>query len=291
MFGIQARDGRSAVIFRQGPNRHFLLVRWWLKDDRFEEGHWVKCKIYVRRCDLSEDGEMLIYFAARHTGPLYSWTAISRPPFFTALALWPKTDSWGGGGLFEGNRIIHLNHNSADLNLAAGHVLPRNFFSKRLGETPGFGEDGYIQSIKMERDGWRLVQDGNVDFEFNRKPFLVVDPHFIHEKPNPKNNALVLRITFFGIGESTNSKHIMENYEIVTRHGTILRSFELFDWADWAQNGDLLLADAGRVLRLPYAEVGTETSEPFDGCRELLNLTNRTFEAKESPGWAKKWPK
>src|SRR5262249_17885427 len=28
----------------------------------------------------------------------YAWTAISRPPFLTALALWPKGDCWHGAG-------------------------------------------------------------------------------------------------------------------------------------------------------------------------------------------------
>lgn len=37
-----------------------------------------------------------------------TWTAISTPPFFTALAIWPAVGAWTGGGVFRGNREIAL---------------------------------------------------------------------------------------------------------------------------------------------------------------------------------------
>jgi hypothetical protein len=35
-----------------------------------------------------------------------TWTAISTPPYFTALALWPAFGHWTGGGLFQSDRNI-----------------------------------------------------------------------------------------------------------------------------------------------------------------------------------------
>jgi hypothetical protein len=37
-----------------------------------------------------------------------SWTAISTPPYFSALALWPSIGRWTGGGAFQGERDIVL---------------------------------------------------------------------------------------------------------------------------------------------------------------------------------------
>lgn len=37
-----------------------------------------------------------------------TWTAISTPPFFTALALWPAFGRWTGGGFFETNRTLFI---------------------------------------------------------------------------------------------------------------------------------------------------------------------------------------
>jgi len=66
---------------------------------------------------LSPDGSKLVYFAQKinrrtlsDSEYTYAWTAVSRPPYFTALALWPKGDCWNGGGLFETNSRLWLNH-------------------------------------------------------------------------------------------------------------------------------------------------------------------------------------
>ena len=98
MFVLLARKAPVAVVFRRGPSKHVLLVRWNLSDDSFEAGQWLKGRVYERRCDVSEDGERLIYFAANYRArdAQRTWTAVSRPPDFTALALWPKGDAWGG---------------------------------------------------------------------------------------------------------------------------------------------------------------------------------------------------
>ena len=110
LFAILARDARVGAIFRRGPSNQVLLIKWNLEDDSFEPGQWFKGRIYERRCDLSPSGRRLIYFAANHKKPYYAWTAVSRPPYLTALALWAKGDCWGGGGQFERENSILLNH-------------------------------------------------------------------------------------------------------------------------------------------------------------------------------------
>jgi hypothetical protein len=93
------------------------LIKWDTNTDTFEPGQWFNGRIYERRSDLSPDGSLLIYFAQKITARsieereyTYAWTAISRPPFLTALALWPKGDCWHGGGLFEDGKTVLLNH-------------------------------------------------------------------------------------------------------------------------------------------------------------------------------------
>src|SRR5689334_17597784 len=107
LFMILARRAPRAVIFRRGPSDWFQLILWHTDADEIEYGQWFHGRIYVRRSDLSPDGSLLIYFARKITGRTladraytYAWTAISRPPYYTALALWPKGDCWHGGGLF-----------------------------------------------------------------------------------------------------------------------------------------------------------------------------------------------
>ena len=103
-----ARDNDRAVILRQGPSRTFRMILWYRDGDIFEDGQWLKHKVYAERCDLSPDGRHFIFFAlngdwgGRAQG---AYTAISRPPWFTALALFPQGDTWAGGGVFLDNSL------------------------------------------------------------------------------------------------------------------------------------------------------------------------------------------
>src|SRR5919109_3427070 len=110
LFVIQARRAPYAVVFRRGPSKVVRLIGWHTGTDTFDFGQWLKGRIYERRCDLSPSGSHLIYFAADFKKPYYSWTAISKPPYLTALALWPKGDCWHGGGLFDAAWSLWLNH-------------------------------------------------------------------------------------------------------------------------------------------------------------------------------------
>ncbi|MBV8516144.1 MAG: hypothetical protein JO197_01960 [Acidobacteria bacterium] len=90
IYALLARSTARAVVFRRGPSKRVFLLGWNTANDQFEQGQWLKGRIYERRCDLSPDGQLLLYFAANYQEPYFSWSAISRPPYLTALALWPK---------------------------------------------------------------------------------------------------------------------------------------------------------------------------------------------------------
>jgi hypothetical protein len=73
IFVILARQAPTGVVFRRGPSKSVLLITWNTDHDIFEEGQWLKGRIYERRCDLSPEGDMLIYFAANWKQPHFSW--------------------------------------------------------------------------------------------------------------------------------------------------------------------------------------------------------------------------
>jgi hypothetical protein len=86
LYALLARKSPRAVIFRRGPSQQVQLISWNTENDTFEFGQWFKGRIYERRCDLSPNGDLLLYFAAKYKNPLYSWTAISRSH---TLPHWP----------------------------------------------------------------------------------------------------------------------------------------------------------------------------------------------------------
>jgi len=117
LFFILARDAPRGVILRRGPTRWVRLIAWDTSNDTFEPGHWFKGRIYEHFCDLSPDGSLFIYLAAKYSREgvadneyTHRWTAISKPPWLTALALWPIGDVNCGGGWFLDDRTVFLNH-------------------------------------------------------------------------------------------------------------------------------------------------------------------------------------
>ena len=140
MYAILARKARFGVVFRRGPSKSVLLIGWNTSNDTFQQGQWLRGRIYERRCDLSPDGNLLLYFAASYRKPYYSWSAISRPPYLTALALWPKGDGWGGGGHFLSQHRIALNHRGGEMTIAEGFSIPKWLRAEQFGKRPGWEE-------------------------------------------------------------------------------------------------------------------------------------------------------
>jgi len=172
LFVIMAQKARVAVVLKRGPSRWAQVIAWDTHRDTFTEGAWLKGRIYEDRCDLSPDGELLLYFC--HGGrsrPAYtdSWTGVSRLPWLHALALWPWGTTYGGGGRFTGNRELvlrtgmplrpHPEHPGAGLTVRAG-----NADLQRSTEEPGTswsgldhdGRDVYCREGKVFRRARRV---------------------------------------------------------------------------------------------------------------------------------------
>ena len=277
---ILARDSPRAVVFRRGPSKQVLVLTWDTENDRIEEGQWLKGRIYERRCDVSPDGKLLVYFAAKHRPPYGTWTAISRPPFLTARALWPKGDAWGGGGLFQSNRELLLNHWANQMELAPDFALPRNFTVRPFGPHSGWGEDDPIWATRMERDGWIRASGGAPRRgPSDAKVWIDYDPPVIWEKRNLRDPRYLLRFSILGIKEQQGPWYLTE-HSVVDAEAGKTRIFPRSDWADWSRGGDLLLASGGCLYR------GRGIAEPA----LVADLRDRRFHAVESPAAARKWP-
>jgi hypothetical protein len=167
LYCLLAREARTGVIFRRGPSRHVHLIKWNLNDDTFEFGQWLKGRIYERRCDLSPNGDKLIYFAATYKEPLMSWTALSKPPWLTAIALWPKGDGWNGGGYFDTDTDLVLNHPQDQSELQPdsdlGDVRVTGYAAYR-------GEDDTVHHHLLRRGGWQFIQEAVWKKHENKRP-------------------------------------------------------------------------------------------------------------------------
>lgn len=287
LYSLIASHAPIAVVFRRGPSKSVLLSRWDLRNDTFEHGQWLKGRIYERRCDLSADGELLIYFATNYKKPLFSWTAISRPPYLTALAIWEKGDGWGGGGLFSSPRRILLNHRSNEMAHADGFKLPESFVVMPLGEHSGCGEDDPIWSMRLQREGWRLTHRAEATKnERGAKVWIEFDPPTTWEKPSPRRpKDYTLQMKICGIKEKDGPWYLID-YSLVEADG-VATTIGRCDWADWDPNGDLLFAQSGCLWRLAAKQ---RRFGPIESSRLIADFSELSFKPVQAPKGALVWP-
>jgi hypothetical protein len=278
LFGICARAADRAVIIRRGPSKHVMLLTWDTRRHEFQSGQWLKGRIYEERCDLSPSGDKFIYLAASQKPPYYSWTAVSRPPYLTALALWPNMGTWGGGGLFEAERIILVNRMGGPGKMAPDFRLPRNVRVLPIAPWAGRGEDEPIRSLRMKRDGWVLADEGVTrEFRWNAPvSWEFVKPQRWRKTCGPHT----LEMRLLGIGERNGPWYVRE-HRLLAADDSLVADFGRSDWADWSHSGELLMARDGKLLRMRSGAAGE--------LDELIDLNGMRFEQVPPTPGALRW--
>ena len=280
---IVARNAPVAVIFRRGPSRFVRMLKWDLRTDKIEPGQWIEGRVHVTRSDVSPDGELVACFVASYRRRPGTWTAVSRPPYFTALAVWPKGDTWGGGGLFVSNSHFLLAHSTTRINsdidefkLMDGFTLPKRFRMQPFDRHSPV-HDCDVQQARMVLSGWRFVQR----YVWRVNQSLFAEPE-IMARPldNPKQPRFELRRwrTSFEIVRA-------EVHDLTA--GT-QRDLGRVDWVDADHKGDVLWSKGGCLFRLagPSRQGMDIGAEP----KLVADLNDMTFEAVEAPKRALRWP-
>lgn len=284
LYCLLARDNPVAVIFRRGPSKQVATIHWDMRSDVFRVGQWLKGRIYERRCDLSPSGNLLAYFAATYKPPFRTWTAVSRPPFLTALALWPKGDAWGGGALFASEREIHLNHRDDETASPDSAQPPALLRVRPLGANPGWGEDDPIGSMRLERDGWCRTQEGvQHTHHFGASPWIEYDPAILWKKSGPGgSSAWRLMSALTGIKIAGGPWYAM-SHSLQHENGSRVELPDC-EWADWCSKGDAVFSVGGALYRMTPRLGSTVTD-----ARLLQDFTNLSFTELEAPEEALTW--
>ncbi|MCI0712922.1 MAG: hypothetical protein L0154_22395 [Chloroflexi bacterium] len=267
LYAILARCAPVGVIFRRGPSNWVKVIKWHTETDTFEHGQWFKGRIYERRGDVSPDGSLMVYFASKQSTAQfqgdysYSWTAVSRPPYLTALALYPKGDTWNGGGLFEDNRTLWLNHPDHSSTPHPDHVPPKSFRVRNNIEI--FGEDRSIVDKRLRRDGWTCKQ-----------PADIWPGGYVHKE---------------GIWERDGLHMILQEIDFQAYAGPYIFHYAINDtslgrctWGDWDQQGRLVIAQEGKLWAVTV-------NDDVITKREIADFNDDEPQPIDSPEWARRW--
>jgi hypothetical protein len=305
-----AREAPTAVIFRRGPSRWVRLIRWNVADDSFELGQWFKGRIYEKRSDLSPDGTKLVYFAQKINSRTvadakvgYAWTAVSRPPYLTAIGLWSKGDCWNGGGLFEKNDRLLLNHPT---NGTRHDREPKGLTVVR--RMLGMGEDDTVLDPRLTRDGWTLTQVWRGHFHESASWTAIrelvangLSPQEIvakalnsklHELAN--DSGYVTELPEVRERTSPDGRSVirmeMSHWEFQCRYAFSVCeenaepvSVDEAEWADWDQRGRVAFVRHGKVLVMDRKAGGRWEVV------ELADLNDQRPERLKCPEWASRW--
>lgn len=297
IYPIIARDGRSAVVFRRGPSKRVLLLRWWLTSDTVERGQWFKGMLYPRASDLSPDGELLVYNAEKYNYrlPEKRWTAISRPPYLTALKIWFGGGRYWGGGIFEDQTTIDLDQSEQNRRQGEGRADSGRL---KIAPTSPTAEKGplLIDHRRRTRDGWQLTSsDLPITWETTKAGYEWARPNLplVYERLRPNRR---------GAPRGPRLRHVIsawddwpsldppEVYTLVDAQDRVLRSLDGCSWADWQSTGDLLVSIGGCLYRLSHKHVDDKAAHGLDGAKLVADLTDLTFEEVVAPPEALRWP-
>lgn len=268
-----SRRAPLGVVLRRGPSTWAQLVLWDRTTDRFTPGQWIHGRVYERRCDLSPDGRLFVYFACAH-GPRRGdpnvgecWTAISRPPYFTALALWPNLGAWYGGGVFNSDRDLMLDA-SCGLEPHPQHRPPRRLWFVAL---PG---DSAPWEQRMLRDGWRLIERG-----FDPRTHMRIGEREIWEKTHSdgavKLCCEIQDVDFQRYGGPHATAYWLETVaDLIPIAGA--------GWADWESGSRIAFVRDGKLFAATLEAGGLHEVILFDfNPLKPCNLA--------APDWAQRW--
>lgn len=146
---LPAKASPYVLVIRRKPSSCFHIIRWQTETDRLESGSWFRGKLYAKRCDISFDGQWMVYLAMGAAGN--TWNGICRLPYLRTLAEGDSLGTYFGGGYWCDPQTLLLNQWQP----SKGSV------PFRLGELrPQFGsEDLGVLYPKWERDGWQRRGD------------------------------------------------------------------------------------------------------------------------------------
>lgn len=259
---LLARDSTRAVVIRRGPSRHTALIGWERDGDRFEPGQWLYGRIYERRCDLSPDGQHLIYFAMNgrwQSATRGAWTAISHPPWLKALTLYAKGDCWHGGGLFAGDRKYWLNG-------AAAHALLQDQSNlQRITDAPVPGNYGGecpgVYFLRLQRDGWKQTQ---------------VDTNAVRFEKRINAHWRLVKIAHATVRHPVGRGCYFDTHRLCSTRGDVAVELPLWEWAD-IDGSRLVWAAAGCLY------TGKVNREGLGAARLLQDFNDMRFTRRQAP--------
>lgn len=304
IYGILAPKAKRVVLFRRGPSQHTLQLLWDLETDKVTPGQWIKGKVFVERSDVSPDGRYLIaaisnYRESRHHAEdLNFWTAISRPPYFTAIAMWGSAGCYLGGGMWESNRKVRLNNDphAWEETLAVQHPVEADLFNEEVVEPFKMAKNLVnIEQTLLEKRGWirsdlfdPTIKEKIKELEVSYDEVIAAYGLNFADIEKAAARWLVSPTyrKIFKLGEGQLAvKGKRRHWQFFDQEGSFVKEWitpsDQPFWLEVDHNGWPIFSDKGCLYRWTNFPNGEPTL--------VADLNHYTFEPVAPPAWATKW--
>jgi hypothetical protein len=270
LFVYLARSAPLALVLRSGPTDWARTSLWHTDTDHIDHGQWIKGRVYERRSDLSADGSLFAAFVrqsgTRQTpGNADSWIALSRPPYFTALAVWFVGGTYHTGAFFPDDHTLWLGY-SEDVPPDVG-VMPAGLHiaaPRAIAYIDGTPEwtDRTVHFNRLLRDGWRLV---------DRESYASM-----WERPHPTASMTLTMLHVFEDFRRFGGPYVVQ-YSVTTADGGEYPIGEA-TWADWDQRGRLVVARNGQL----------SVWNPAGPIALIADFNDQEPDPQPAPDWARR---
>jgi hypothetical protein len=274
LFVYLASAAPIAAVLSRGPTDWAQLSLWHTDTDRVVPGQWFKGRVYERRSDLSADGSLFAAFVRQSGGRepegRDTWVAVSRPPYFSALALWFVGGTYASGAFFPAPDTLWTGYQDesppdrGDLPAWLTIRPARDIaYIDRTAEWP----DRTVHFNRLLRDGWALIEREPFQTRWRRRhPREPLTLQMLHAFDDVQRQGGRYRVDYSVWNED-------EGRELTLGPAT---------WADWDQRGRLVLARGGQLLTCDLQAGGVEV---------IADFTNRTPDPQPAPADALQWPR
>jgi hypothetical protein len=232
-------------------------------------------RVYERRSDVSADGSLFLAFVRQSGGAQKgeggpradTWLAVSRPPYFSALAVWLVGGTYHTGGFFPDSTSLWTGFSNAApdigrtprwLKMTASRDIPY------VDRTPEWS-NRTVHFNRLLRDGWRQLEN---------------DPYrTVWERQHP-SLALTLSMSHRFVSFQRYGGSYAAEYAVRDRRRARDVIVGPATWADWDQHGRLTVARDGCLV---------EWTEDV-GERLIADFNGQTPDPGPAPAWALEWP-
>lgn len=239
---LAAKEAPIVVILRRGPSKFYHCVKYNTKTDAIEYGSWFHGKLYHFRCDLSHDGQWMVYLAMGSKGE--TWNGICSPPWLKCAFKWSTLGAYHGGGIWKDDLVLARNmgisNDKRRKNREFKGIKDAEAISFVEHNAQGFCEDEGVLYARLKRDGWVRQGPFGTDRNIPGNTYQVAHDNDSGWKINANNGWPPINLYYRGyFNRGRTFEFVMDGYpEFFSTND---------DWATFDSVGQLIIARNGCV--------------------------------------------